>query len=375
MPAIFERIDMEPKLAFTMPLDGNCLTNKAGVLSEDQKSLLITVSLAAPAGQEIFVNGSKAKYKDGCYRATVPLTAYQNTVMATTDTGDTCSMTVYWLPRATNCYRLSLDDNIRFLEDLAAHKDTYRSIFENPYLAILKEAHERFGTKIHANLFYHGVKENGFTLSDMPDTFKAEFEANASWLHFSFHAKGEFPDRPYIDADYQKVDNDLSQVCREIARFAGEKVLDHSETTIHWGECSREGTKALHDRGLRILAGFLIWNKKQDSGLVSYFLDRDTILQSAHYGIHKDKNSDMIFSKIDVILNTGTKESLLAKLEEDYAKYPMKGFWEFLMHEQYFYPDYAKYLPDFRERIFAALAWAEEKGLTPAFLSETHLEA
>ena len=76
-----------------------------------------------------------------------------------------------------------------------------------------------------------------------------------------------------------------------------------------------------------------------------------------------------------MILNTGTKESLLAKLEEDYAKYPMKGFWEFLMHEQYFYPDYAKYLPDFRERIFAALAWAEEKGLTPAFLSETHLEA
>ena len=375
MPAVFERITMERKLTFTAPLSGNCLTNKAGVLSEDQASLLISVCLTAPEGRVVHVNGSKATYREGCYHATVPLTQYENTLTATDDSGEQCSITVYWLPRATNCYRLSLDDNIRFLEDLAEHKDSYRSIFENPYLAILKEAHDRFGTKIHANLFYRGVKENGFTLADMPDTFKEEFEANASWLHFSFHAKSEFPDKPYIEADYQTVNRDLSTVNQEIVRFAGEKVLDHKETTIHWGECSREGTKALHDSGIRVLAGYLIWNKKQDNGLVSYFLDRDTILQSACYGIYKDKASDITFSKIDVILNTGTVETILSKLEEDYAQYPLKGFWEFLMHEQYFYPDYVKYLPDFRERIFAALTWAEQKGLTPAFLSETHLEA
>lgn len=364
---------MTNTLKFLTPLHGDCLTNKAGVLREDGKALLVTARVAAPEGLEITINGVAATYAAGAYFATVPLTAYENILTANAKNGEAIKITVYWLPRATSCYRLSLDDNIRFLEDIAKNQDRYHSIFENPYLAILREAHLRFGTKVHANLFYHTVEENGFTLSDMPDKFKAEFTENAPWLRFSFHAKGEFPDKPYIDTDYQRIDRDRVQVEREIIRFAGKAALAPTTTTVHWGECSREGVRALHDAGIRVLAGYLLWNEKHNFGTVSYYLDRETVAQSARFGIYKDTTTDITYAKIDAVLNTATKEELIAKLNADFEKYPQKGFWEFLMHEQYFYPDYQKYLPDFRARIFAALEWAEAHGLTPAFLSETHL--
>ena len=360
-------------LQFLSPLHGDCLTNKAGILSEDGQTLLITIRITPHKGRTITVNGVTARWAAGTYFATVPLCHYKNELIATDNEGERTAITVYWLPRATNAYRLSLDDNIRFLEDIANNRHTYRSIFENPYLAILREAHLRFGTKVHANLFFKAAGEDPFTLSDMPDTFKEEFSENATWLRFSFHAKAEFPDKPYVDTDYQKINAERALVEREIERFAGKAALAPCATTVHWGECTREGMRALHDAGIRVLAGYLLWSEKHDSGIVSYYLDKKTVLQTARFGIYKDSVTDMTFSKIDAVLNTKTKEELIAKLNADFEAYPQKGFWEFLMHEQYFYPDYKNYLPDFKERIFAALEWAEQHQLTPAFLSETHL--
>ena len=39
-------------------------------------------------------------------------------------------------------FRISSDDNILFLQDINKNKDTYSSIFENPYLAMYKMAHD-----------------------------------------------------------------------------------------------------------------------------------------------------------------------------------------------------------------------------------------
>ena len=41
-----------------------------------------------------------------------------------------------------------------------------------------------------------------FNLSQMTDAYKAEFEAASDWLKFAFHARQEFPDYPYINANY-----------------------------------------------------------------------------------------------------------------------------------------------------------------------------
>ena len=364
---------MHGNIIFLKPVSGDCLTNKAGVLSQDGSALLVTVRVAAPAQRQISICGVPARYAAGAHFATVQLTAYQNTVTAQDELGNTAEITVYWLPEATNTYRLSLDDNIRFLRDIAKNCDTYRTIFDNPYLSLLREAHERYGTKVHANLFFETPDEGGFSLLEMPDRFKNEFRANADWLRFSFHAKAELPDKPYIDTDYARIAADLATVREQILRFAGEEAYAAATTTVHWGECTREGVRALHDAGVRVLAGYLQWSEKHDRGVVSYYLDRAQVANTAAYGIWKDQESDMIFSKIDVVLNSGSLQEITEALDAAWAAYPQKGFWEFLMHEQYFYPDYRKHLPDFKARIFAALDWAERHHLTPAFLSKTHL--
>ena len=360
-------------LKFLTPQEGVCLTNKGGILREDGKALLVTVQIQAAAGLTVTVNGIAAAPTANAYCATVPLTAYKNTLTATDGQGNSTTITVFWLPRATNCYRLSLDDNIRFLEDIAKNAHRYGSIFENPYLSFLREVHERYGTKVHANLFYEAGGTDGFTLSQMPDTFRHEFEANSDWLRFSFHAKAEFPDRPYLHTDYQHLFDDLHAVKEQILRFASERAYAASSTTLHWGETSEAGIQALHDAGVRTLAAFLLWHEAQGQGVVSYDLTKAQIGRALPYGIFKNKATDITYSKVDVILNRGKAEDIRATLDAAWEAYPQKGFWEFLMHEQYFYPDYKNYLPDFRARVLSALDWAEEQGLQPAFLSDTHL--
>ena len=88
-----------------------------------------------------------------------------------------------------------IDDAIWFLRDLARTRPA--SLFDVPFLKQLKESHDRFGLKLQINLFYrtdffYGMDE--FSLKEVPDTYKAEFQANKDWLKLGFHSLQEFPD-------------------------------------------------------------------------------------------------------------------------------------------------------------------------------------
>ena len=58
----------------------------------------------------------------------------------------------------------------------------------------------------HLNLFY---QTDGFNLSLLSDEFAAEWKAQKDWLRLSFHALGEFPDKPYQKAGYEQMKKDL----------------------------------------------------------------------------------------------------------------------------------------------------------------------
>ena len=45
-----------------------------------------------------------------------------------------------------------------------------------------------------------------------------------------------------------------------------------------------------------------------------------------------------------------------------------------LIHEQYFYEDYHKYEPDYRERIFSCVDWCHRNGYRPATITSIALE-
>ncbi len=99
-----------------------------------------------------------------------------------------------------------IDDVIWVLRDIA--RQNPKSIFDNAYMKMLKRAHDDNGLTVQLNLFYrtdffYGNDE--FTLSEMPDTYKDEFQANKDWLRLAFHAKQEYPDYHYVNATYQDV--------------------------------------------------------------------------------------------------------------------------------------------------------------------------
>ncbi len=74
--------------------------------------------------------------------------------------------------------------------------------------------------KITLNTFYNN-DHHDFELKNMPDIWKSEFEDNSDWLKFAFHAYGEFPDRPYLEASGEKFGADYDLVYHEVLRFAG----------------------------------------------------------------------------------------------------------------------------------------------------------
>jgi len=364
---------------FIFPINGDCVNSRDGLVQDG--TLLLPVRISAPAGHDIRICGKEAMYENGAYRADVPIPGYRNTLTAEDITdGTSCRIAVYYMPAAEGCFRISSDDNILFLQDITAHQDTYRSIFENPYLAVYKKAHDLFGAKVHLNLFYEFVPTDRFrdptreyfNLSMMTDRFRDEFAANSDWLKLAFHARAEFPDKPYKYASAAQITEDCIAVCREIIRFAGPNSLSDS-TTVHWGEANHDCVRALRALGLRSLTGYFERNRTGDP-LVAYYTDGELLDHIGERDFWVDTAEDMIFGRIDLVLNKKTYDWVMNELRA-VADHPHRsGFVSVMIHEQYFYDDYRGYLPDFEARVLDACRFLSERGYRGAHITEVTAE-
>ena len=111
------------KIKFLTPISGTMLCDKAGTIEGD--ALLVNITLKASANRKITINGLETKDNGGYYTIKFPLTAYENKLVARDEeTGDTTEATIYRLKDASMKYRLSLDDNIWFFQDIA--KNNYK---------------------------------------------------------------------------------------------------------------------------------------------------------------------------------------------------------------------------------------------------------
>lgn len=353
---------MENKIKFLNPIDGDMLNEYDGKISGG--SLNTVVKVSGTPGIKLKINGIPAEYSDGVYTASVRLNSYKNVIEAeNSTTGDKTSIIVYWLKNVVNRYRLSLDDNIWFLKDINANAGKYKSIFENPYLKLLKEVHDTYGTKIHLNLYY---QTDGFNLSQMTDKFKSEWKDNAGWLRLSFHALQNDPDRPYQNAGYDQVKNDCIMVREQISRFAGEELMG-PVTTLHWGAAVVDGCRALRDQGYLALAGYF---SAEGPDTVSYYLDDEKRLHVNNRFIWRDNREGIIFSRMALVINTVKHEEILPYLDRLRSNSHKPAYVDLMIHEQYFYPFYVDYQPDYRQKVMTAVKWAADNGYQPAFLSE-----
>ncbi len=298
-----------------------------------------------------------------------------------------------------------IDDVVWLFRDLTREKP--KSLFDNFFLKILKEAHEKYGLKVQLNLFYrtdffYGNDE--FTLAEMTDIYKTEWEQNADWIRFGFHAKQEFPDYPYINASYEDVKNNYEAVRNEVYRFA---TPANWGTTVnpHWRPMSKEGCKALVDCGVKFTcattgekkpyngdpnslpyghAARLLQNKKPETAtfirktknlsilhsLCGYnHLTDEQLADSLHnlgYYIDNEIGINIKTFLVGPLIDQSKLADMRAEMEQ-YAQYEFVGW---ATHEQYFHKDYLAYQPDIAEKLFIACDVLQQNGFEYIFLED-----
>ena len=299
-----------------------------------------------------------------------------------------------------------IDDVIWVFRDLTRQRP--KSMFGNPLLGALKEAHERYGLKVQLNCFYrtdffYGLDE--FSLADMTDAYKAEWQASKDWLRLGFHSYQEFPDYPFINSSYSDVATAFDRIFGEMKRFAGEGVFTHA-LVGHWLPISKEGCRALKDRGVKLIActdgpryaydgnrsilpyghAFRVEShRKPETALYSRVAYDPSLLSSACGYNHlvpgqaektcgsftyvHDRDVGIGFKRFrnGPMLNLCTPE----KVREEMAAAQGSELLAVADHEQYFYRDYFAYQPDHIERLLLATQLAHKDRRDFIFLEET----
>ena len=358
-------------LTFEFPLDGDVLFEELDGKKQGDV-LQISAILRATPHQTVCVNGVAATEQEpGCYRAELSLNGYRTELVAgCAQTGERCAISVFWFRGGYRTYRVGVDDVILCLQNIYLHQNEYRSLFDDPFLAMYRDLHDTYGTHVHMHVYYQTV-DGSFDLSMFPDKYKAEFKANANWLRFTFHSLADLPDRPYRNAPYEQVMREGKMVEREILRFAGPEVMDRV-TSQHWADSALPGTRAFRDLGFSVLDGYFLFDE-QGNPDISYYLNAEQARHAATRDFWVDTKESIIFVKDDIILNSHRPQRIRERLEKQLQQKD-RAFIYLLIHEQYFYKDYQHYLPDYRERLFAGVAFCEEHGYRSSWISDFAFE-
>lgn len=371
-----DHIPNNANISFIGLIDGDCVNDRDGKKTEN--GIKIPVTVKAASGANVFLNGNPMAECDGIYTTDIELCGYRNAIIAEDKTNNKSTrINLFCLKKPIGKFRFSSDDNILFLCDINEHKDEYTSIFDNPYLAIYKKAHDLYGAKVHLNLFYEfddtarknfSTSRPYFNLSMMTDKFKDEFTANADWLKLAFHSNSEFPDSPYDNAVPEKIVEDCIRVHREIIRFAGKDSISNS-TTTHWGSGNIECMRALRSLGYTSFTGY--FDTYCGKGLVSYYVPVEICEHINKRDFWCDTNEDIFYGRIDRVTNLGSLESVMDTVKEVCADPHRGGFVSLMIHEQFFHSDYCGYLPDFEARILEPCRYLYEHGYIGSHITET----
>ena len=279
-----------------------------------------------------------------------------------------------------------IDDTIWVLRDITRQKPA--TLFENPFMNMLKTAHDKYGLKVQLNLFYrtdsfYGYDE--FRLSDVTDAYKSEFEQNSDWLKFAFHAMEEFPDYPHVNATYDDTYKLFKMIEKEVFRFAGEKSFAYS-VCPHWLPVSKAGVRALKDCGVKLLdctagdtseyngdpfslpyghAARLLNNRQPETKVftrggrdiaisrsVCGYNHFDTATDNSIHGTMKTIYNEEIGLDFKKYCSTCLNTTPYDELEEEFAKHLDDEYIGICDHEQYFYSDYLAYQPDYADKIY-----------------------
>ena len=133
----------------------------------------------------------------------------------------------------------SVDDTIEIFRYLT--QNNCRSVFENPVLSYFKKLNEEYGFTVSMYCFY---EKDGFNLSMCSDKYKKEFEENANWLKFGFHALDDKSN--YSDGDASKFKDDLIKTVDSLKRIVSDKAITY-DVRLGFGQGNKECIKTMKE--------------------------------------------------------------------------------------------------------------------------------
>ncbi len=351
-------------MQLTSPLDGDILCRHDGAIVDGK--LHLNVEGMAFQGGEVTVNGVAAHMIDGWFKAGIAIGGGSQIITVVLTLGGVKieqQIQVYVNLNSAKRYRFSIDDNIEWLVDIGRNPDAYPSLFDHYFLGFWRDIHREFGTCVHANIYYQNEARD-FNLTMFPEKYRKEWEENSDWLHLSFHALQNYPNRIYQDASYDFIGTHFDMVMEQIHRFAGEAVTGHV-TTVHWAETTVEGCRALRDRGVDTLIALpQVYGKPYTT---MYYLDNERAGHLASRDAWTDTSEGITFVNCDQVVNGMSVEQVVPQLEKMAANPHTGEMIELLIHEQYFRPDLPIYQSDVMEKVRRACSLMSDCGYEPCF--------
>lgn len=124
---------------------------------------------------------------------------------------------------------ISFDDTNNAFADLTTNANTYTSLFDSPFFAVLKEMHDTYGAVFSCYCFYSVYTDDTrgtlvFTLANCTTKFKDEFEANSDWLRFGFHSIDNY--KEYTNVSESDATADWNTFINGIIPVVGLKCID-----------------------------------------------------------------------------------------------------------------------------------------------------
>ena len=347
--------------------------------TETGEGLKMVVAGLARSGDRVTVNGIPAVRCGERFSAEIELKQRFNEILVAADGNRgsaSRSIRVVWDKASFRRVNFCIDDNIFVFRDIARTRP--KSIFDHFYLKSLRVLHEKYGLRLTLNLFYEDLT-SGFTLDQFPDCYRSEWERNADWLRLAFHARAEFPDRIYQNAEVGTLLHDFDQVNAEIRRFAGETVLI-APPNIHWAMVKPDAIPELRKRGVHFLGGLFLDAQtrigesvgEQPACDIGYFQNEENSRFLQQRRLWHDFRCGVTMGTEAAVLNLEEPPALRAKLEALTAQADNEAF-HLLTHEQYFFPEYAQYLPDHFDRMEIMAERLSRGGFQFVFFNEGFL--
>lgn len=298
-----------------------------------------------------------------------------------------------------------IDDVIFILRDLTRQRP--KSLFDHPFLGHLKECHEKYGLKLQLNLFYRMDFSHGFdlfSLADMTDAYKPEWQANRDWLKFSMHSLQEFPDYPFVNISESDMGRVYDLIFNEVKRFAGEGMFSNA-IVPHWLPVSKAGCVALAKRGVKVISSThgpryayngdpavlpyghadrlmnrrtpeaaLYWRGMGDASINSSVCSYNHVSSeqaSETLGTFTsvyDRETGLHFKKFVVMPMLNLQK--IEDIERKAATQLDKELFLFGTHEQRYFPDYYNYDPVSMDKTRTAARFAHEHGYEFVFIED-----